>query len=260
MARGPAARRGATARVPLRRLLDPLAAAGLLTVVPLPGRIDRRPAAATIAGFAPVGLALGGVLGGIDAGLAPVLATAPRTALLLAVLAVLTGGMHLDGLMDAADGLFGGATPARRLEIMRDSRVGAYGVAAAALVLLIQFAALASVEHARIQTIVVAVGASRVAGALTLALAAPARGDGLGSAFAVAGRRTGGALALAAVTLAATVLAGMRGVACAAAVALAGALVVLVFNRRVGGMSGDGHGGAVEVSLAVALLALAARP
>ena len=262
MAGGPASRRTAATRVPvaLRRLLDPVAAVGLLTVVPLPRRIDRRPAATTIAGFAPVGLALGGVLAAVDAGLRPVLATAPRAALLLTILAVLSGGMHLDGLMDAADGLFAGGTATRRLEIMRDSRVGAFGVAAAALLLLTQFTALAALEHGRTQAILVAIAASRVAGALTLAMAVPARSDGLGSDFAVSGRRTGAALALAAVTLVATVLVGVRGVACVGAVALAAAMVTIVFNRRVGGITGDGHGGVVELSLAVALLALAARP
>src|SRR5579859_1066178 len=50
------------------------------------------------------------------------------TALLVVALVILTGGLHLDGLMDSCDGLFGGATRERKLEIMRDSRVGSFGV------------------------------------------------------------------------------------------------------------------------------------
>jgi adenosylcobinamide-GDP ribazoletransferase len=53
-----------------------------------------------------------------------------------------TGGLHLDGLADCADGIFGGHTPEQRLAIMRDSRIGTFGVLALVAVLLIQFAAL----------------------------------------------------------------------------------------------------------------------
>ena len=65
-------------------------------------------------------------------------------ALLVAVLAVATRGLHLDGLMDVCDGLFGGYTPERRLEIMRDSHVGAFAVLGAVSLLLLKYGALVS--------------------------------------------------------------------------------------------------------------------
>ena len=69
----------------------------------------------------------------------------PLTAALLVVLLLLlTRGLHIDGLMDVCDGLFGGTTPERRMEIMRDSRVGAFAVAGAAGVLLLKYGALVS--------------------------------------------------------------------------------------------------------------------
>ena len=69
----------------------------------------------------------------------------PLTAAVLVVLMiVVTRGLHIDGLMDVCDGLFGGSTPERRLEIMRDSRVGAFAVAGAGGVLLLKYGALVS--------------------------------------------------------------------------------------------------------------------
>ena len=69
----------------------------------------------------------------------------PLTAAVLVLLMlVVTRGLHIDGLMDVCDGLFGGATPERRMEIMRDSRVGAFAVAGAGGVLLLKYGALVS--------------------------------------------------------------------------------------------------------------------
>jgi len=65
--------------------------------------------------------------------------------LVLALSALLTGGLHEDGLSDTADGLYGGWTKARRLEIMQDSRVGSYGVLALVLVTLARWSALTAV-------------------------------------------------------------------------------------------------------------------
>lgn len=99
-------------------------------------------------GFFPlVGLALGGVLYGLEFGLRLIFPAQVATVFVLAVWLLLTRALHFDGFLDTCDGLFGGFTPERRLEIMRDSRVGAFGVAAGGLLLLAKYAALVSLPH-----------------------------------------------------------------------------------------------------------------
>jgi adenosylcobinamide-GDP ribazoletransferase len=115
-----------------------------LSVAPLAAR---RPASASDVGhsmayFPLVGACIGLVLAGVDALLGMAFAEPVRVALVVAALLLLTRAIHLDGLMDSFDGLFGGWTPERRLAIMRDSRVGSFGVLAAAGDILVRFAAL----------------------------------------------------------------------------------------------------------------------
>src|SRR2546428_8549189 len=113
------------AAVPTRRLTagwQALSALSLLTVVPLPRRAHRLPTAVTLAAFAPVGLLIGGLLAGLDAALTPVLAVPARSAVLLAAAIAVSGAMHLDGLIDAADGIFLRGTAASRRDVMHDSR------------------------------------------------------------------------------------------------------------------------------------------
>jgi adenosylcobinamide-GDP ribazoletransferase len=91
-----------------------------------------------------VGLAVGGVLFGLGRGLEFILPETLNTAILLAVWVILSRALHFDGFLDTVDGLFGGYTPDHRLEIMRDSRVGAFGVAGGILLLLIKFTSIYS--------------------------------------------------------------------------------------------------------------------
>jgi adenosylcobinamide-GDP ribazoletransferase len=236
-----------------------LGAFAFLTVLPMPRRAHGLPTAITLACFAPAGLALGGALAAVEIALAPVLPVAARSAVLLAVLVAAGGAMHLDGLMDSADGLFGARDRVRRLEIMRDSRVGGYGMAAAAAVVLVQYAALSGIGDARPLALLTCVGLSRAASAFALGIARPARAEGLGSVFSVPGRGMAGVVALAVAAAVAVVLDGWRGVGAAVVASVVVLGVVAVFRRRVGGMTGDGFGAVVELSLAGGLLCLAAH-
>lgn len=103
-----------------------------------------------IARWAPcIGLLLGGLLGLIDTSLAFLrIPELTRSAMIVAIWLALTGGLHLDGAMDAADGLAVGDR-ARRLEVMRDSVTGAFGVMAAAIILLLKVAALSDLHSFR---------------------------------------------------------------------------------------------------------------
>ena len=125
--------------IALRLPHDILSGFALLTRLPLP---DHRSTGAASAWAWPlVGAALGAAAAALASAALWLGVTPGVTAVLvLAFGAMLTGGLHEDGLSDTADGLFGGWTKARRLEIMKDSRVGSYGVLALVLVVLALFA------------------------------------------------------------------------------------------------------------------------
>jgi adenosylcobinamide-GDP ribazoletransferase len=186
-------------------------------------------------------------------------------ALAVALIAVATGGLHLDGLADTADGL-GSRRPAdQALEIMRRSDAGPFGVGTLVLVLLVQVSALASAPHgwAGASGLVLAAVTSRVA--VVLATGSPsARPSGFGAL--VAGRTSAaGRVASVAVLLAAVAAGGLAlgGVAAAARGLLAvvaglavAALLRLAARRRLGGMTGDVFGAVIELSTATVLLVL----
>jgi adenosylcobinamide-GDP ribazoletransferase len=197
--------------------------------------------AASVAMFPLVGLLVGG-LGALAYAAATALGLPPLPAAVLAlgVLVGATGGLHEDGLADLADGL-GGATRARRLEIMRDPRVGSFGVIALALALAARASALAAL------TAPAEVGAAMIAAAaLSRALLPPlmlilpqARAEGLAAA---AGRphpaRVAAAVAIA-LLIGLLLLPPPVVVIAGAAAALAGAGIALLARRRLGGMTGD---------------------
>lgn len=114
-----------------------------LTVLRVPGR-DAASLASALPWFPLAGLLVGGVLWGTFTGLLYLLHWSTGAAALTVLLsALLTGGLHLDGLADTVDGWRGGRTRERRLEIMKDSRIGAMGALALSFVLLLQVVALA---------------------------------------------------------------------------------------------------------------------
>ena len=232
-----------------------------LTVVPVPGRESAGPPALGRAAwwFPVVGLMLGGVLAlfalAVDALFPPLVAAT----LLLTGWKVATGGIHLDGLADSLDGL-AGRDPARRLAIMRDSRIGVFGATGLVLFCLLAVSALAALSPSlRLRLLVLAPVIGRVAPVLAGAWVAPATpGQGLGAAFVAGLSRWAGLVHVAAVGALAAWLLGTWGVAVAAAgwsvALLAGTLVA----RRLGGLTGDVLGAVVEIAELGALLAAAA--
>ncbi|MGH3442682.1 MAG: adenosylcobinamide-GDP ribazoletransferase, partial [Nitriliruptorales bacterium] len=161
--------------------------------------------------------------------------------------------VHEDGLADAVDGLWGGTTPEQRLAIMRDSRLGTYGMVAVAADLLLRTALLVPLDLAGVSRVVVA---GHVIGrAAPLVLAAwlpPARHDGLGARAGVVGR---GGAAVAAVTVGVAAIATVGPWAPLVLVAAAVPIAALRrgARRRIGGVTGDVFGAGVQVAhLAVA--------
>ncbi|MFC5394283.1 adenosylcobinamide-GDP ribazoletransferase [Bosea vestrisii] len=132
--------------------------------------------------FAALVIAAPAALVALLAGLAGV--GGPLTAALaVTALVVTTGAFHEDGLADSADGLFGGHTPERRLEIMKDSRVGTFGALALGLSLLLRVSALSAILQgagawAAAAAVLVAAPWSRVEGIRILATIPPTRRDG----------------------------------------------------------------------------------
>ncbi|MBF2037134.1 MAG: adenosylcobinamide-GDP ribazoletransferase [Leptolyngbyaceae cyanobacterium T60_A2020_046] len=145
---------------PRRWLAQITAAVTFYTCLPIPGHWPMN--FQSIARYAPlVGLLIGGLLSGLDAllqGLTMPLGT--RSALVVATWVALTGGLHLDGAMDTADGLAVPA-PERRLAVMADSRSGAFGVMAAVVVLGLKGVALADIGTLRWFALMAAAGWGR---------------------------------------------------------------------------------------------------
>ena len=157
------------------------AALAFLTRLPV-GRLDAADFARAPGWFAAAGLAIGALAAGVwwlaAAVWPPVLAALAS----VAALALITGALHEDGLADAFDGLGSGRPAERALEIMRDSRIGSYGVLALVLVIGLRASALAALMPGLSGALVVIAGAmaSRAVLPVVMAHLLPARADGLG--------------------------------------------------------------------------------
>jgi adenosylcobinamide-GDP ribazoletransferase len=239
-------------------------------LTPFGGPAD--PAPSALAWFPAVGALIGLAVGGIW--WAARRGWAPPAAAAIAVIAdaALTGLLHLDGLADAADGLLPPLSRARRLEVMADPRLGAFGAAGLGIVLLARFGAFASMLPSPLAVAGLWSG-SRTAMAVTARAVPYARPGGLASAFlpaSDAGTRPGAAARLAAPAvlgltggLLALALAfagrGALGVAAVGAEAAGAAAVVFLARRRLGGFTGDVLGAAAVVGETAGLLTLALR-
>jgi cobalamin 5'-phosphate synthase/cobalamin synthase len=165
----------------------------------------------------------------------------------------MTGGLHLDGLADTADGLGGGRTPEDALRIMRDHAIGSYGAIALIIMILIKVAAIAFLierhQAERYLFISPALGRwSTVLLGCALPYARPVS--------AVSNQMSKTELAIATVMMAAvTAAAGLRGVICAAIALCASTVCGLLYRRKIGGVTGDTLGATVEITEALTLLA-----
>lgn len=189
------------------------------------------------------------------------LPVALSAAIAVAGMYLVTGGLHEDGLADVADGFGGGSSRERKLAIMRDSRIGSYGVAALVFSILARVLAVASLgEPGAVCAALIGAGAcSRAAIGPVMALMGPARTDGLSAAAgrpsvgqAAAGVAVGFAIAAFAVGFGEALFLA----ALAAAVAF---LIAGLAKRQIGGQTGDVLGTVAQgVEIAV-LIALSAR-
>ena len=248
----------------LNQYRELIAAVRFLSVLPMPGStqlFDKYEVAPRLvvgyAYFPLVGLLLACLLWLLVLVLTPLIPQLALAALLVVALVILTGGLHLDGLMDSCDGLLGGDTRERKLEIMRDSRVGSFGVLGGASILLLKFALLASLRvQALPLALLVALPSARWAMVLALRIFPSARPTGLGAAFHQAVTTEGLVLA-SIIALAIVLFAGqLIGLIVWVAVTIITLALGFWITRSIGGLTGDSYGAIEEVAEVVALLVL----
>ena len=241
-----------------------LTAIRFLTVLPLPGSNNETPrdlANSTLM-FPVAGLLIGGVMAALSWGLWAVLPPTLAAVVLVACLIGISGGLHMDGLSDTADGFFSSRPRERILEIMKDSRVGAMGVIAIALMLLLKTAAFTSLPGPLVPKVAfLAPACGRCVLVLGINLLPNARAEGgLASLF-----RTGCSWRQLVLATIVALGAGWFVLHRAGLIAVAIALfAILGFSmhcyRKIGGVTGDTLGASCELAEAAVVLAVATEP
>jgi adenosylcobinamide-GDP ribazoletransferase len=238
-------------------------AASFVTIVPV---ASSKPAADGAVARATWALPVAGLLVGLAGAVAYAVASkcglTPATAALLALgtTTLLTGALHDDGLADTADGLGGGRTRERKLDIMRDSRIGTYGACALFLSFGLRWSALAAIASpwAVMLALCAAHAAARAGVPAFMSLVPPARPDGLSaSAGSPPGRSVAIAFALGTLVL---VLALGPGKALVGLIllSLAGLMLARLAIRQIGGQTGDILGAFEQTGEILILLVAAA--
>ncbi len=239
-----------------------------LTIFPVSRNLDRGPQdiSNSRAFYPVVGLLIGLLLVGVEEGSSRLFSEPLTAAFLVATLVIVTRALHLDGLMDVCDGVFGGFTPERRLEIMRDSRVGAFGVVGGVTILLLKYAALLALlalsEPGKEWALLLFPAISRWTMVVLLAAFPYVRAQGLGSPFHGGGVKIATAVAGLSALAASFLLGGFAGLGLFfGAIALAWPLG-WAMAKALGGLTGDTYGATnevVETAVIIAATALAAR-
>lgn len=234
-----------------------------LTIFPLPWQPDAdeaTPLRDSPGMFPVVGLAVGGIAGLVMWLLGGFFPPVVLAALAVAALAYPSGALHLDGLADSADALSSpGRDREKALEIMKDSRVGAHGAVALAVVLLVKFACLSTLPVSGLVVSVIVIPlAGRAAMMFPMVLLPYARKQGLGGLFVIEDKRTALAMACAWTGIAMFLAWGLRGAFAGMVLWLAVSVTWVRFlRRRLGGATGDSYGAMCELAETAACLAAA---
>lgn len=235
-------------------------AARYLTIVPVGAERahERELLGGAAAWFPVIGLGIGLVLVGaerVTGWLFPGLLAALLT---VTVWKLLTGGLHLDGLADCLDGL-AGRDAGQRLRIMRDSRIGAFGAIGLILFLLLEIAAVAELPASvRGGALLATPAIGRATPALLACCFPAARAEGQGATFRAGVHARAAAMALVVAALGAGATLGLPGLAALAAACLGALGLGRFLTIRLGGITGDVLGAAVEAGELIALLTVAA--
>ncbi len=226
---------------------DVLAALRFFTILPLGRDTGDFSAKSAVIGLPAAGLIIGlltALFDSLVAGLWP----GPAVAVLDVVfLVVITGALHLDGLADTADGLYGGATRERALEIMKDSRTGAIGVVAVVCCLMVKWAGIFSLDGSRFLLIMLVPAYSRAGVLFGLKYLDYGRPEqGTGRAF-FDEPLSGGDFRWLALVVGLSLLTGAKFLLINGGFALATLAVLLFFRRKMGCITGDMFGAMIEI-------------
>lgn len=234
-----------------------------LTIIPLPVgiRCDKGDLGRSTALFPLVGLVIGGLLVGANFLLSPWLARPLVDALLLALLTLITGALHLDGLADVCDGLAARGSRERFLAIMKDSQVGAIGAVGLVLGLLLKWQALVALPaDLKWQALLFFPAVARFGQVLTMTGASHARQDGLGAAFVSGSGKASLFVAFATAAAAGFYFLGLKGGIALAAVCLFTFAGRSFFMRKLGGLTGDTIGCLSELNEIIVLVIISTAP
>ena len=213
-----------------------------------------------------VGVLIGLLLGGVEEGSSRLFSEPLTAAFLVAVMVIVTRGLHLDGLMDVFDGVFGGFTPDRRLEIMRDSRVGAFGVVGGVTVVLLKYGALVSLltlpEPGKEWALLLFPALSRWTMVVLLGAFPYVRTQGLGSPFHGTGIKIATTVAGLSALAASVLLGGFAGLGLFFGAIIMAWLMGWAMAKALGGLTGDTYGASneiIETAVIIVATALAAQ-
>lgn len=205
------------------------------------------------------GLVVGGILLLVDYGASLLWQRDVVAVLDVVALAVVTGALHLDGLADTADGLYGHRSPEKALAIMKDSRIGAMGMVAVACCLAVKWAGLCALDTHRAVLLLLIPATAR--GAVLFAVRYLPYGrpeGGVGKSFFQETPRLRDYWVAAAVLLAALVFAGWSGVLLTAGFAAVTAGVLFYYHLKINCITGDMLGALIEITEAGLFLMLSA--
>jgi adenosylcobinamide-GDP ribazoletransferase len=229
-----------------------------LTRVPVRGVVDERDVAASVAWFPVVGAAIGAASGLVYVGASRWWPSWVAAALAIATSVLITGGFHEDGLGDTADAAGAASTGRDPQPVLKDPRMGAFGVLALAIALLLRVGALASLApHAGLFALVAAHALARGTSAAVVVLA-PSAGAGLGSSYAALTPRWRGVVAWIVGVVIGVACLRLTGVVAAAVCALIAVAMAAWARRRLGGVSGDVLGATEQLGEVATLLAASA--
>jgi adenosylcobinamide-GDP ribazoletransferase len=250
--------------ISLRQLAADLSAAVLFsTRLPVPGAAAITGTDIARAGWAlPIAGAIVGLIAAVVYGLARLadVPSFPAAGLTVVATLLVTGCLHEDGLADVADS-FGASTRERKLEIMRDSKIGTYGVCALFMSLLLRSAALATIADPALaaQILVAAHMAARAGMPLFMRLVPPARGDGLSVGVGTPPRASAIAAMLIGMVALGIGLGLAAGVCALALMTAAFVLLAWLCMRQIGGQTGDVLGALEQIGEIIVLLVAAAN-
>jgi len=235
-----------------------LLAISFLTIIPAYGKqlADDKEMAGSLAFYPLVGFIIGALLAGMAYVSHRLSLGIGGTALVIVFWIIITAGLHLDGLMDTADGLFSGRERERKLEIMRDSRVGAMGAIALAALLILKYSFLSILDYPLMIWVLIAAPAF---GRSTMLLAIycfpyARSGPGLGKSFAGHINWFHVFAAVFTLLLGAYLLADIPALLLIGLAAVPMVLIIAWIAHQLEGLTGDTYGAICEISETVFLI------